>query len=64
MVSSMNPGTGRVGVLMPHSVLFRGGGKAKIRQGLIEKDLLEAVVGLPPNLFLLDFDPGVSTDFP
>lgn len=51
MVSSMNPGTGRVGVVMPHGVLFRGGAEAKIRQRLIEKDLLEAVVGLPPNLF-------------
>lgn len=51
MVSSMNPGTGRVGVVMPHGVLFRGGSEAKIRQRLIEKDLLEAVVGLPPNLF-------------
>ncbi|MGH3087051.1 MAG: N-6 DNA methylase, partial [Rubrobacteraceae bacterium] len=45
------PGTGRVGVVMPHGVLFRGGAEAKIRQRLIEKDLLEAVVGLPPNLF-------------
>lgn len=51
MISSMNPGTGRVGVVMPHGVLFRGGAEAKIRQCLIEKDLLEAVVGLPPNLF-------------
>jgi len=51
MVSSMKPGTGRVGVVMPHGVLFRGGAEAKIRQCLIEKDLLEAVVGLPPNLF-------------
>lgn len=51
MVSSMNPGTGRVGVVMPHGVLFRGGAEARIRQCLIEKDLLEAVVGLPPNLF-------------
>ncbi|MFJ2351562.1 N-6 DNA methylase [Glutamicibacter sp. NPDC087673] len=51
MVSSMSPGTGRVGVVMPHGVLFRGGAEAKIRQRLIEKDLLEAVVGLPPNLF-------------
>lgn len=51
MVSSMNPGTGRVGVVMPHGVLFRGGAEAKIRQRLLERDLLEAVVGLPPNLF-------------
>ncbi|MFE7000263.1 N-6 DNA methylase [Streptomyces griseus] len=51
MVSSMKPGSGRVGVVMPHGVLFRGGAEANIRQGLIEKDLLEAVVGLPSNLF-------------
>lgn len=51
MVSSMKPESGRVGVVMPHGVLFRGGVEAKIRQGLIEKDSLEAVVGLPPNLF-------------
>ena len=47
----MKPGTGRVGVVMPHGVLFRGGAEGRIRQCLIEKDLLEAVVGLPPNLF-------------
>lgn len=51
MISSMRPGTGRVGVVMPHGVLFRGGAEARIRQCLIEKDLVEAVVGLPPNLF-------------
>ncbi|SDI96977.1 type I restriction enzyme M protein [Rhodococcus triatomae] len=51
MIASMKPGNGRVGVVMPHGVLFRGGAEAKIRQRLIEEDLLEAVVGLPPNLF-------------
>jgi type I restriction enzyme M protein len=51
MVASMRPGTGRVGVVMPHGVLFRGGVEAKIRQCLITQDQLEAVVGLPPNLF-------------
>jgi len=51
MISSMKPGTGRVGVVMPHGVLFRGGAEARIRQCLIEKDLLDAVIGLPPNLF-------------
>ncbi|MFD0348143.1 N-6 DNA methylase [Kitasatospora aburaviensis] len=51
MVSSMQAESGRVGVVMPHGVLFRGGAEAKIRQGLIEQDSLEAVVGLPPNLF-------------
>lgn len=51
MITSMKPGTGRVGVVMPHGVLFRGGAEGKIRQCLIEKDQLEAVIALPPNLF-------------
>lgn len=51
MISSMKPGSGRVGVVMPHGVLFRGAAEARIRQCLIEKDLLDAVIGLPPNLF-------------
>lgn len=51
MISSTKPGTGRVGVVMPHGVLFRGGAEARIRQCLIEQDNLEAVIGLPPNLF-------------
>lgn len=42
---------GRVGVIVPHGVLFRGGSEGLIRQKLIEENLLEAVVGLPPNLF-------------
>ncbi|WP_030433559.1 type I restriction-modification system subunit M [Allokutzneria albata] len=51
MISSIKPTSGRVGVVMPHGVLFRGGAEARIRQCLIEKDLLDAVIGLPPNLF-------------
>lgn len=51
MVSSMRPETGRVGVVMPHGVLFRGGVEGRIRQCLLEKDALDAVIGLPPNLF-------------
>jgi type I restriction enzyme M protein len=51
MVASMRTGTGRVGVVMPHGVLHRGGAEKSIRQCLIEQDLLEAVIGLPPNLF-------------
>ena len=43
--------TGMVGVVMPHGVLFRGGAEGKIRRGLAEADLLEAVIGLTPNLF-------------
>ncbi len=51
MVSSMTQDKGRVGVVMPHGVLFRGGVEARIRECLIEADQLEAVVGLPGNLF-------------
>lgn len=42
---------GRVGVIVPHGVLFRGSAEGKIRKQLIEENLLEAVVGLPSNLF-------------
>ena len=51
MITSMKDMTGRVGVVMPHGVLFRGGAEGAIRRCLVEKDLLEAVIGLPPNLF-------------
>lgn len=51
MISVMREDTGRVGVVMPHGVLFRGGKEGDIRQCLVEKDLLEAVIGLPNNLF-------------
>lgn len=51
MIASMQPETGRVGVVMPHGVLFRSGREAAIRQRLVETNLLEAVIGLPSNLF-------------
>lgn len=51
MIASTKPETGRVGVVMPHGVLFRGGSEAAIRRHLIEDDLLEAVIGLARNLF-------------
>lgn len=43
--------TGKIGVIVPHGVLFRGSAEGKIRQNLIEENLLEAVIGLPTNLF-------------
>ena len=42
---------GMVGVVMPHGVLFRGGAEGKIRRGIVEADLFEAIIGLAPNLF-------------
>ena len=43
--------TGRVAVIVPHGVLFRGGAEGRIRKALIEENLLDTVVGLPANLF-------------
>ena len=43
--------TGMVGVVMPHGVLFRGSTEGEIRKGILQEDLVEAVIGLPPNLF-------------
>ncbi len=51
MIESTYHDTGRVGVILPHGVLFRGSSEGKIRQQLIEENLLEAVIGLPSNLF-------------
>jgi type I restriction enzyme M protein len=51
MIETAREGTGKVGVVVPHGVLFRGAAEGKIRQKLIEENLLEAVIGLPANLF-------------
>lgn len=51
MVEVAYEGKGKVGVIVPHGVLFRSGAEARIRQKLIEENLLEAVIGLPENLF-------------
>ena len=50
-IASMEQIDGRVGVVVPHGVLFRGGSEGKIRQKLIDENLLDGVVGLPANLF-------------
>ena len=50
MIATVNS-NGRVGVVLPHGVLFRGGAEGRIRKGILEEDLLEAVIGLPSNLF-------------
>jgi type I restriction enzyme M protein len=42
---------GMVGIVMPHGVLFRQGAENQIRAGILNEDLIEAVVGLPINLF-------------
>ena len=42
---------GMLATVMPHGVLFRGGDEKRIRAGMLEDDLVEAVIGLAPNLF-------------
>ena len=50
MIKSMN-NTGRMTVVLPHGALFRKGAEGKIRQALLEQDMLEAVIGLGGNIF-------------
>lgn len=51
MVASMAEGTGRMAVVLPQGALFRSGVEGQIRQHLLKADLVEAVIGLAPNLF-------------
>lgn len=51
MITSMRDKTGRMAVVLPHGALFRKGAEGKIRKALLEKDLLEAVIGLGSNIF-------------
>lgn len=51
MVASMAPDTGRMAVVLPQGALFRSGVEGQIRQHLLKADLVEAVIGLAPNLF-------------
>ncbi|WP_322629232.1 type I restriction-modification system subunit M [Halothiobacillus sp.] len=51
MIETLKSKTGRMGVVVPHGVLFRGSSEGVIRQKLIEENLLDAVIGLPEKLF-------------
>ena len=50
MIASMSA-NGRIAAVAPHGVLFRGAAEGRIRQRVIEENLLDAVIGLPENLF-------------
>jgi type I restriction enzyme M protein len=50
MLAVLQPG-GMVATVMPHGVLFRGGDELKIRTGMLNDDVIDAVIGLAPNLF-------------
>jgi type I restriction enzyme M protein len=70
MIETAYEGRGKVGVVVPHGVLFRGASEGKIRQKTIEDNILEAVIGLPANLFfgtgipaaIVIFNKGKKTD--
>ncbi|BDA18530.1 type I restriction-modification system subunit M [Aeromonas caviae] len=51
MIETLKPKSGRMGVVVPHGVLFRGSSEGKIRKQLIDENLLDAVIGLPEKLF-------------
>ena len=51
MIETLKPKTGRMGVVVPHGVLFRGASEGRIRKQLIDENLLDAVIGLPEKLF-------------
>lgn len=51
MIETLKPVSGRMGVVVPHGVLFRGSSEGKIREKLINENLLDAVIGLPEKLF-------------
>lgn len=52
MVETALPQRGRVAVIVPHGVLFRGGVEGQIREQLLKENLIDAVIGLPAGLFL------------
>ena len=57
MVQSMKPGTGRMAVVMPQGVLFRGNEEGEMRKKMVQEDMLEAVITLGEKLF---FGTGLS----
>ncbi|MAT64338.1 MAG: type I restriction-modification system subunit M [Gammaproteobacteria bacterium] len=51
MIETLKAKTGRMGVVVPHGVLFRGAAEGRIRKKLIDENLLDAVIGVPEKLF-------------
>lgn len=51
MVETAKPKTGRVAVIVPHGVLFRGGAEGRIREQLLKENIIDTVIGLPAGLF-------------
>ncbi len=57
ILETLTPEKGKAGIVVPHGVLFRLGTEKTIRENIIKENLLEAVIGLPANLF---FGTGIS----
>lgn len=51
MYKSMNSKSGRIAVVLPQGALTRGGADGRVRKAFIERDLIECVIGMAPNLF-------------
>lgn len=51
MLKCLDANNGRMAIVLPHGVLFRGASEGKIRKQIVELNLLDAVIGLPANLF-------------
>ncbi len=51
MIETAKPKTGRVVVIVPHGVLFRGGTEGKIREQLVRENIIDTIIGLPAGLF-------------
>jgi type I restriction enzyme M protein len=51
MIETMKPKSGRMAVVVPHGVLFRGAAEGRIRKQLIDENLIDVVIGLPEKLF-------------
>jgi type I restriction enzyme M protein len=51
IVESLKPGSGKAAIIVPHGVLFRGAAEGRIRQKLLEENLIDAVIGLPAGMF-------------
>ena len=62
MIESAKEDGGKVGVIAPHGVLFRGGAEGRIRKALIEENLLDAVIGLAGEAVLRHGDSGGDPD--
>jgi len=51
IVESLKPASGKAAIIVPHGVLFRGAAEGRIRQKLLEENLIDAVIGLPAGMF-------------